>query len=105
MIKLNNKYIRTITYILAVFVFTGCANIRITNPPRTATEQFLLSQAAIEAISRFSFDPLFGRKVYVDSSHFAPNEKEFVLFWKNSSGKFEKIDFLPNYLQLVSSIF
>jgi len=33
------------------------------------------------------------------------NEKEFVLFWKNSSGKFEKIDFLPNYLQLVSSIF
>ena len=79
MIKLNKKYIKIITYILAAFVFTGCANIRITNPPRTATEQFLLSQAAIEAISRFSFDPLFGRKVYVDSSHFAPDEKEFVL--------------------------
>jgi hypothetical protein len=71
------KYFLTTSCIL-VFA-AGCANIRVTNPPRTATEQFLLSQAAIEAIERFSFESLFGRKVYVDSSHFAPTEKEFVL--------------------------
>jgi hypothetical protein len=65
--------------VLLAAVVCGCANIRVTNPPRTATEQFLLSHAATQAIDKFSFEALFGRKVYVDSTHFAPSEKEFVL--------------------------
>lgn len=68
-----------IVVILCLLPLAGCASVRVTNPSRTATEQFLLSQAAIEAVGGFSFNPLFGRKVYVDASHFAPAEKEFVL--------------------------
>ena len=73
------KYFIRITYIFLALLSVGCANIRVTNPPRTATEQFLLSHAAQEAVGGLSFDALFGRKVYVDSSHFAPSEKEYVL--------------------------
>lgn len=62
-----------------ILAWAGCANVRVTNPPRTATEQFLLSHAAAEAVAGLSFDPLFGRKVFVDSSHFAAGEQEFVL--------------------------
>ncbi|MFC1783231.1 DUF6655 family protein [Planctomycetota bacterium] len=57
----------------------GCANVRITDPSRTATEQFLLSQAAVQAVNSLSFEVLHGRKVFIDASHFAPVEKEFVL--------------------------
>jgi uncharacterized protein DUF6655 len=58
---------------------SGCANLRVTDPSRTATEQFLLSQAAIEAVRPLSFEALHGRKVYVDDKYFAASEKEFVL--------------------------
>ncbi len=57
----------------------GCSHLRVTDPARTATEQFLLSQAAIEAVKPLSFEVLHGRKVYVDDSYFAAAEKEFVL--------------------------
>ena len=58
---------------------SGCANIRVTDPGRTATEQFLLSRAAVEAVTPLSFEVLHGRKVLVDASYFAPLEKDFVL--------------------------
>ena len=32
------------------------------------------------------------------------NEEEFILFWKNPKGKLERINFLPHYSQLISSI-
>src|SRR5690606_36563824 len=58
---------------------TGCTAARITDPARTATEQFLLSQAAVEAVARLSFDPLRGRRVWVDERYFAAAEAPFVL--------------------------
>jgi hypothetical protein len=57
----------------------GCANVRITDPARTATEQFLLSQAAVKAVELLSFEVIHGRRVYLDVDYFAPVEKEFVL--------------------------
>ncbi len=65
--------------LLALFVSCGCATQRVTNPERTATEQFLLSQAAIEAVEPLSFEMLHGRRVYVDDRFFAASEKAFVL--------------------------
>jgi uncharacterized protein DUF6655 len=62
-----------------VGIINGCANIRVTDPQRTATEQFLLSVAAVEAVKPLSFEVLHGRKAYIDSAFFAPAEKEFVL--------------------------
>ncbi len=64
---------------IAAWLFSGCANIRITDPARTATEQFLLSQAAVKAIEPLSFESLHGRKVFVDSVYAAQTEKDFVL--------------------------
>jgi hypothetical protein len=58
---------------------SGCASIRVTDPPRTATEQFLLSGAASRAVEQLTFDSLRGRNVYVDSTYFAASEQAFVL--------------------------
>jgi hypothetical protein len=60
-------------------ILGGCSSLRITDPARTATEQYLLSQAATEAVRPFSFEVLRGRKVWVDDSFFAAAQKEFVL--------------------------
>ncbi|MBX3365343.1 MAG: hypothetical protein KF866_11345 [Phycisphaeraceae bacterium] len=57
----------------------GCASSRVTDPARTATEQFLLSQAAAEAVRQLSFDVLRGRRVFVDATYFAASEQAFVL--------------------------
>lgn len=62
-----------------MLMLCGCATQRVTNPERTATEQFLLSEAAVEAVAPLSFDVLHGRQVYVDDRYFAASEKEFVL--------------------------
>jgi hypothetical protein len=47
----------------------GCATVRVTDPPRTATELFLLSGAASEAIAQLSADPLRDRQVWVDTQY------------------------------------
>jgi hypothetical protein len=65
--------------ICCLMVLSGCASLRITDPSRTATEQFLLSQAAIEAVKPFSFVVLRGHKIFVEDTYFAAGEKEFVL--------------------------
>ena len=61
------------------YLGSGCANLRVTDPARTATEQFLLSQAAVEAVAPLSFEVLYGRKVFIDAGYFAPAEKDFLL--------------------------
>lgn len=62
-----------------LLALAGCATQRVTNPERTATEQFLLSEAVSEAVEPLSFDTLHGRKVYVDDRFFGAPEKVFVL--------------------------
>jgi hypothetical protein len=57
----------------------GCAQTRVTDPARTATEQFMLSRAAEEAVGQLSFTVLQGRSVYVDTQFFAAAEQAFVL--------------------------
>lgn len=65
--------------ITLIALSAGCASNRVTDPPRTATEQFLLSKAAAEAVEQLSFDVLRGRRVYVDTTYFAASEQAFVL--------------------------
>ena len=58
----------------------GCTStIRVTDPPRTATEQFLLSKAAAEAVDQLSIEALRGRAIYMDATYFAASEQAFVL--------------------------
>jgi len=65
--------------LVALAAASGCSTVRVTDPARTATEQFLLSQAAINAVKPLSFEALHGRKVFVDDAYFAASEREFVL--------------------------
>ena len=39
----------------------GCATIRVTDPPRTADEEFLLSEAARKCVGQLNVDPLRDR--------------------------------------------
>ena len=51
---------------LVLLIMAGCATVRTTDPPRTATEQFLMSKAADQAIDQLSASALRDRKVYVE---------------------------------------
>ena len=53
--------------LLCLALLTGCASIRVTDPPRSATEQFLESQAVTKAVGQLAVDALRDRTVYVDS--------------------------------------
>lgn len=58
----------------------GCSSTRrVTDPDRTATEQFLLSTAASRAVEKLSVEGLRGRKVFVDTQYFAGSEQPFVI--------------------------
>lgn len=48
---------------------TGCSTLRTTEPGRTATEQFLLSQAAQRSIEMLSTRPVRDRLVYLDTTY------------------------------------
>ena len=58
---------------------TGCATIRVTDPPRTADEQFLVTTAASKAVAKLSMTALRDRKVWVDSAYFNAPEQPFVV--------------------------
>jgi hypothetical protein len=47
----------------------GCATVRTTDPPRTATELFLLSSAVQEAVDQLSADPLRDRLVWMETEY------------------------------------
>jgi hypothetical protein len=51
------------------FCAVGCATIRVTDPPRTADEEFLLTQAATQSVGKLSLDALRGRAVWVVSEY------------------------------------
>lgn len=74
------RYGECLMALLVALATSGCTStIRTTDPPRTATEQFLLSQAAAEAVNQLSVESLQGRRVYLDADYFAASEQAFVL--------------------------
>lgn len=65
---------RQLLPLLICFLFQGCATIRVSDPPRTATEQYLLNEATRRSIAQLSAGPLRDRKVLVDSSFLISNK-------------------------------
>lgn len=59
----------TVCVALGGLLLGGCASIRVTDPARSATEQYLMSQALEQAIAQLSVDTLRDRLVYVDPSY------------------------------------
>ncbi|MDB5294726.1 MAG: hypothetical protein JWO31_709 [Phycisphaerales bacterium] len=47
----------------------GCATIRVTDPARTATEQFLISGSIQDAVAALSMDGLRDQLVFVDTTY------------------------------------
>jgi hypothetical protein len=59
----------TLALACLIFLASGCATIRVTDPIRTADEEFLLTEAATRAVNQLSMDPLRGRLVWVVSEY------------------------------------
>ncbi len=53
----------------AACVVAGCATVRVTDPPRTATEQFLESEAITECVNKLAADALRDRRVFVETAY------------------------------------
>jgi hypothetical protein len=57
------------------FLLAACASVRRSEPPRTATEELLISQAAEQAMSRVDFQWLEGKKVFIEDKYFESYDK------------------------------
>lgn len=62
--------LKTLPLLALSLGFVGCSDVRVTDPPQTATEQFLHSVAAGLAAEGIAADALAGRTVYVDDRYF-----------------------------------
>jgi hypothetical protein len=64
--------------LVLLFSAGGCATIRVTDPPRSATEQFLMSQAITAALRQLNVDALRDRKVWVETGYLTGAEQVIV---------------------------
>src|SRR5690348_16183004 len=60
---------RALYLILLALLSTGCATIRVTDPARMATEQFLMSQAVSRALAQLNVDALRDRKCWIETAY------------------------------------
>jgi hypothetical protein len=60
-------------------VLSGCGTRRFTDTPRTASEQLLVSAAVDQACAQLNFDPLSGKKVFVDDRFVDRVDKTFLV--------------------------
>ncbi len=56
----------------------GCSNRPVTNTPRTALEQLLLSSAVDKALEKFRLPQLADSKVYVDFTNLKAYDQEYI---------------------------
>jgi len=70
--------IRLLPCLFITLLGTGCATIRVTDPARTATEQFLLSQAVSQSIAQLNVDALRDRKIWLETAYLTGAETVVV---------------------------
>lgn len=75
---MERRFARYSAGIALVGLLGACTTVRTTDPPRTATEQFLISKAATLAIEQLSADALRGRSVFVDTSFLSVIDQAFL---------------------------
>jgi hypothetical protein len=67
-----------VALVLAVGV-TACHTVRQTDPPRTATEELLISTAADRALTNQDFSWLKGRRIFVEDKYFESYDKGYAV--------------------------
>lgn len=65
--------------VAAVFALPGCTTSRTTDPPKTATELYLLSVAIDHAVEPLSGEMLRGRLVFVDRTLTPDKEQDYLV--------------------------
>ncbi len=65
--------------LVLTLIATGCHAIRISEPPRTATEQLLLSTAVDRALEDVNLSFLKGKRTFFDTTYFESYDQEYVL--------------------------
>lgn len=70
--------VQIVISIAIMMILSGCSTVRITDTAATATQQYLTSEAVAKAISQLSFEPLRGRRVFIDNSFLSESEKHFT---------------------------
>jgi Family of unknown function (DUF6655) len=64
---------------LAALAGGGCASYKLTNPPRSATEQLLLSTAADRALASADLKMFAKQKVFLDPTYFDSYDSKYAL--------------------------
>lgn len=64
--------------VLFLLFLAGCTSRTVSNTPRTAIEQLLLSAAVDKAVSKFQMPELEGKKAYLDFSNLQSYDSEYV---------------------------
>jgi hypothetical protein len=81
---LRARVIGPLLLVWMLFGAGGCATIRVTDSPRTADEEFLLTEAATRAVGQLSLDALRGRTVFVLTEYaFATSQPYSESFFTN----------------------
>lgn len=60
-------------------LISGCVHSRMTEQPRSAVEQLLISTAADRSLQAAMFDAFKGKKVFVDTNFFESYDKLYVV--------------------------
>ena len=68
-----------ILLVLAALAGGGCASYKLTNPPRSATEQLLLSTAADRALASADLTMFANQKVFLDTTYFDSYDSKYAL--------------------------
>jgi hypothetical protein len=65
--------------ILLLLCLSNCTTVATSNPPRTATEEMLISTAAERASSRLSIQIPQNTKVFIDSGNFEGTDSKYAI--------------------------
>jgi hypothetical protein len=68
-----------VTFSCLLLLLSGCVTDRLTQPPRAATEQLLISSAADRAADDLKLNLPVGTKIFLDSAHFEGYDSKYAL--------------------------
>jgi Family of unknown function (DUF6655) len=74
----SHAWLAGMSFVLACFC-AGCLQTNLTQPPRSAVEQLLLSTAADRAVQTVSLSSFDQERVFVDTNYFGSYDRRYAL--------------------------